>query len=103
MATRVKYKFGDDEFDLKDYIHNLETNYQSYVASKNWNEGQQQEFKNAFDKYLTGLKDQLSNNTGRFYLFRSVQAIANAHKGTVNITIKDEYCFEVTVGLSITS
>lgn len=67
MATRVKYKFGDDEFDLKDYIHNLETNYQSYVASKNWNEGQQQEFKNAFDKYLTGLKDQLSNNTGRFY------------------------------------
>ena len=32
-----------------------------------------------------------------------VQAIANAHKGTVNITIKDEYCFEVTVGLSITS
>ena len=67
MATRVKYKFGDDKFDLKDYIHNLETNYQSYVASKNWNEGQQQEFKNAFDKYLTGLKDQLSNNTGRFY------------------------------------
>ena len=67
MATRVKYKFGDDELDLKDYIHNLETNYQSYVASKNWNEGQQQEFKNAFDKYLTGLKDQLSNNTGRFY------------------------------------
>lgn len=67
MATRVKYKFGDDEFDLKDYIHNLETNYQSYVASKNWNNGQQQEFKNAFDKYLTGLKDQLSNNTGRFY------------------------------------
>ena len=52
MATRVKYKFGDDEFDLKDYIHNLETNYQSYVASKNWNEGQQQEFKNAFDKSI---------------------------------------------------
>lgn len=67
MATQVKYKFGDDEFDLKDYIHNLETNYQSYIASKNWNEGQQQEFKNAFDRYLTGLKDQLSNNTGRFY------------------------------------
>ena len=30
-----------------------------------------------------------------------VQAIANAHKGTVNITNKDEYCFEVTVGLLI--
>ena len=67
MATQVKYKFGDDQLDLKDYIHNLETNYQSYIASQNWNEGQQQEFKNAFDRYLTGLKDQLSNNTGRFY------------------------------------
>lgn len=67
MATQVKYKFGDDELDLKDYIHNLETNYQSYIEGKNWNEGQQQEFKNAFDRYLTGLKDQLSNNTGRFY------------------------------------
>ena len=30
-----------------------------------------------------------------------VQAIANAHKGTVSITIKDEYYFEVTVGLLI--
>jgi len=30
-----------------------------------------------------------------------VQAIANAHKGTVGITIKDEYCFEITVGLLI--
>jgi two-component system heavy metal sensor histidine kinase CusS len=28
-----------------------------------------------------------------------VQAIANAHKGTVSITIKDEYFFDVTVGL----
>ena len=28
-----------------------------------------------------------------------VQAIANAHKGKVNITIKDEYCFEVAVEL----
>ena len=31
-----------------------------------------------------------------------VQAIANAHKGTVDITIKDEYFFEVTVGLLMT-
>jgi two-component system heavy metal sensor histidine kinase CusS len=30
-----------------------------------------------------------------------VQAIANAHNGKVSITIKDEYCFEVTVGLLI--
>ena len=30
-----------------------------------------------------------------------VQAIANAHKGTVGITIKDEYFFEVAVKLLI--
>lgn len=30
-----------------------------------------------------------------------VQAIANAHKGKVGISIKNEYCFEVTVGLLI--
>ncbi|WP_372887121.1 ATP-binding protein, partial [Psychrobacter sp.] len=30
-----------------------------------------------------------------------VRAIANAHKGKVNIAIKDEYCFEVTVELLI--
>ena len=87
MATQVKYKFGDDEFDLKDYIHNLETNYQSYIASKNWNEGQQQEFKNAFDRYLTGLKDQLSNNTGRFYTDYSGAIFDN--KGELSSTDDD--------------
>lgn len=30
-----------------------------------------------------------------------VQAITNTHKGTASITIKDEYYFEVTVGLLI--
>lgn len=87
MATQVKYKFGDDEFNLKDYIHNLETNYQSYIASKNWNEGQQQEFKNSFDKYLTGLKDQLSNNTGRFYTDYSGAIFDN--KGELSSTDDD--------------
>lgn len=87
MATQVKYKFGNDEFDLKDYIHNLETNYQSYIASKNWNEGQKQEFKNAFDRYLTGLKDQLSNNTGRFYTDYSGAIFDN--KGELSSTDDD--------------
>lgn len=63
---RVKYKFGQNDIDLANYIHNLGTNVQSYLNSKNWNEGQKQEFMNAYDKYLTGLQDQLANNTNRF-------------------------------------
>lgn len=63
---RVKYKFGQNDIDLANYIHNLGTNVQSYLNSKNWNEGQKQEFVNAYNRYLTGLQDQLANNTNRF-------------------------------------
>lgn len=63
---RVKYKFGQNDIDLTKYIHNLGTNVQSYLNSKNWNEGQKQEFMNAYNRYLTGLQDQLANNTNRF-------------------------------------
>lgn len=63
---RVKYKFGQSDIDLTNYIHNLGTNVQSYLNSKNWNDGQKQEFTNAYNRYLTGLQDQLANNTNRF-------------------------------------
>lgn len=63
---RVKYKFGQSDIDLANYIHNLGTNVQSYLNSKNWNDGQKQEFMNAYNRYLTGLQDQLANNTNRF-------------------------------------
>lgn len=63
---RVKYKFGQSDIDLTNYIHNLGTNVQSYLNSKNWNDGQKQEFMNAYNRYLTGLQDQLANNTNRF-------------------------------------
>lgn len=63
---RVKYKFGQNDIDLANYIHNLGTNVQSYLNSKNWNEGQKQEFMNAYNRYLAGLQDQLANNTNRF-------------------------------------
>ena len=65
-SASVKYKFGDDELDLSDYIRNLNHNYQSYVNSQNWNEGQRQEFRSAYDNFLKGLQDQLANNTNRF-------------------------------------
>lgn len=63
---RVKYKFGQNDIDLTNYIHNLGTNVQSYLNSKNWNEGQKQEFMSAYNRYLTGLQEQLANNTNRF-------------------------------------
>lgn len=63
---RVKYKFGQKELDLDNYIYNLGTNVQSYVNNKNWNDDQKQAFMEAYDQYLTGLKDQLEGNTGRF-------------------------------------
>ena len=63
---RVKYKFGQNDIDLTNYIHNLGTNVQSYLNSKNWNEGQKQEFMNSYNRYLAGLQEQLANNTNRF-------------------------------------
>lgn len=60
------YKFGAHDLDLSRYIHNLETNIQSYLGSKDWNEGQRQEFTNAYNRYLSGLQDQLTNNSNRF-------------------------------------
>ena len=63
---RVKYKFGQSELDLKNYIHNLGTNVQGYINSKNWSEGQKQEFMNAYKNILAGFNDQLANNTNRF-------------------------------------
>ena len=33
------YKYGMRKIGKELYIHNLGTNVQSYVASKNWNEG----------------------------------------------------------------
>lgn len=66
QKNRVKYKFGQSELDLKNYIHNLDTNVQSYLNSKNWGEGQKQEFINAYKNMLAGFNDQLTNNTNRF-------------------------------------
>jgi hypothetical protein len=53
----AKYKFGQKEINLNNYIHNLGINVESYLNSKNWSEGQRAEFINAYNKYLTGLKE----------------------------------------------
>lgn len=55
------YKYGMRKIDKELYIHNLGTNVQSYVASKNWNEYKREEFRNAYERYMDALKkDRLS-------------------------------------------
>ena len=62
----IKYKFGENEIDLKRYIYNIDRNVASYLQSKNWTSEQKQEFMSAYNQYFEGLKDQLANNTNRF-------------------------------------
>lgn len=55
------YKYGMRKIDKELYIHNLGTNVQSYVASKNWNESKREEFRHAYERYMDALKkDRLS-------------------------------------------
>lgn len=61
-----KYKFGSSEIDLGHYIRNLDSNVQSYLDSKSWNDGQKDEFVKAYQTYISGLQEQLNSNTDRF-------------------------------------
>ena len=96
---RVKYKFGQNDIDLTNYIHNLGTNVQSYLNSKNWNEGQKQEFMNAYNRYLTGLQDQLANNTNRFTtddfgsIIDSTRALSNTDNDDID-PVGSEYYYD---------
>ena len=63
----VKYKYGESELDLDRYIKNLDHNVQGYMDSQNWNEGQRQEFMNAYKQFFNGFKEQRDNNNNRFY------------------------------------
>lgn len=62
----VYYNYGPEEIDLKYYLHNLSTNLQAYMNSQNWNSAQRAAFQKAYEKYKTGLTEQLSNKSSRF-------------------------------------
>lgn len=63
----VKYKYGQNELDLQNLITNLSNNVDSYVQSKtDWSQAQKESFKEGYRNYITGLQDQLNNNTDRF-------------------------------------
>lgn len=69
MATQkepVKYKFGENELDLQQYILTLDNNVKAYMDTQKWNENERNEFMKAYQQYYSGLKDQLENNTDRF-------------------------------------
>lgn len=63
---KAKYKFGKKEIDLKEYINSAGNQVQDFLNGQNWSEGQKQEFMNAYNQYMTGLQDQLDNDTNRF-------------------------------------
>lgn len=96
---RVKYKFGQNDIDLTNYIHNLGTNVQSYLNSKNWNEGQKQEFMNSYNRYLAGLQEQLANNTNRFTtddfgsIIDSTGALSNTDNDNID-PVGSEYYYD---------
>ena len=63
----AKYKYGQNELDLQNLITNLNNNVDSYVQSKtDWSQAQKESFKEGYRNYITGLQDQLNNNTDRF-------------------------------------
>ena len=64
--STIYYKYGPDEIDLKYYLHNLGTNLQSYMNSQNWNKGQKEAFRKAYENYKEGLSKQLTDKSGRF-------------------------------------
>lgn len=65
----VNYKYADQDLDLKNYIHNLNENLNSYidygVKNYGWNDGQVTQFRNSYDNYLKVLNEQLENGTNR--------------------------------------
>lgn len=64
--SKATYKFGQQQLDLKNYIHNIGINLQDYLDKQNWSEGQRNEFLSAYDKYMSGLQQQLNDGQERF-------------------------------------
>lgn len=62
----VYYKYGDNEIDLKYYLHNLSTNLQSYLSSKHWSQAQKDAFMHSYEQYKAGLQEQLTTKNNRF-------------------------------------
>ena len=68
--TTVKYKFGQKELDMQDYINNIDYNVQSYVndrkQNRGWTDDQVAEFQASYNRLINAFKQQLTDNNNRF-------------------------------------
>lgn len=68
--TTVKYKFGQRELDMQDYINNIDYNVQSYVndrkQNRGWTDDQIAEFQASYNRLINAFKQQLTDNNNRF-------------------------------------
>ena len=68
--TTVKYKFGQRELDMQDYINNIDYNVQSYVndrkQNRGWTDDQVAEFQASYNRLINAFKQQLTDNNNRF-------------------------------------
>ena len=65
----VKYKFGQKELDMDQYLKNIGNNVQSYLQDRRkrgWTDDQVQEFSTTYNRYMDAFKQQLSENSNRF-------------------------------------
>ena len=65
----VKYKFGQRELDMDQYLKNIGNNVQSYLQDRRkrgWTDDQVQEFSTTYNRYMDAFKQQLSENSNRF-------------------------------------
>lgn len=63
----IYYKQGVDEIDLNYYLHNIGSNLQKYLESKNWSQAQKDSFLKSYERYKNALSTQLSENSGRLF------------------------------------
>lgn len=66
-SEKLKYKFGQNEFDLSEFRKHLGNNVQSYVKSKRWDEETLKQFYESYNKITKGMDESIANNIQRYY------------------------------------
>lgn len=68
--STTKYKFGQKELDMQDYIENIGYNVQNYLEdrrkNRGWTDEQVQEFSSAYNRLMRAFKQQLIDGSNRF-------------------------------------
>ena len=68
--STTKYKFGQRELDMQDYIENIGYNVQNYLEdrrkNRGWTDEQVQEFSSAYNRLMDAFKQQLADGSNRF-------------------------------------